>query len=202
MLRGRSNAGSGGNVVESGWLALPGLLVTARGIFGGSRCSYRPRVARPANSRAASPLFFTARGRRRLPSLSLAKRGEGVEHRTALPRECLALRRAAPCEGASPSGAPPRLFCPRRRASRRADGEVSLDRPGRLPPSIVPATSSHQRQPVLVPADGWPGPPERGVRTRPRAPPPPRISEASCRDAPRVGWLKRNIILDNGGNKS
>ena len=34
---------------------------------------------------------------------------------------------------------------------------------GRLPPPSLPAASSHRRQPTVVSADGWPGPPGRGV---------------------------------------
>ena len=46
---------------------------------------------------------------------------------------------------------------------RAATGPEPDPRSGQLPPPFVAAASSHRRQPVVMPADGWPGPPGDGV---------------------------------------
>jgi len=91
-------------------------------------------------------------------------RGDGAPSgATILP----ALRRARALRSArSPLGAPrAAISVPGAVTSRRGTGRSSRPGSGRLPPPFVPATSSHSRRPVLVPADGWPGPP--GDKARP-----------------------------------
>ena len=99
---------------------------------------------------------------------------EGVEHReartTSRLRPC-GLRRAAPFvlkAGASPSDAPPRRFLvpwPRFRAEQTDAPHAAPPVPEAAPAaSFVSAASSPlSGQPVVMPAGGWAGPPERGV---------------------------------------
>jgi hypothetical protein len=105
----------------------------------------------------------------RAPSFPRNKRGaeRREAHRSSASTQtdvtaCLRLRDAA---RAIDAGAPASrrstaaILSPWCRASRRGTEGSSPSRSGGLPPSFVPATSSHSRQPVIVPAGGWPGPP-------------------------------------------
>ena len=125
---------------------------------------------------ASSPLFFAARGRRSLvpafAGINLAprhqcrgtERREGAHPSPRLRGAARVMRRRARLAALRM-----RLFCPRRCASvgRFCCGRT---RPERLPPPVAAPSSSHSRQPVLVPADGWTGPPGSGLRARSRAP--------------------------------
>jgi hypothetical protein len=50
-------------------------------------------------------------------------------------------------------------LCPRDRIFRAPTGGSCPPRSGRLSPTFVDASSSHSRQPLVVGADGYPGPP-------------------------------------------
>ena len=89
--------------------------------------------------------------------------------------------------GASPSGTPPRLFCPRGRNFRARTGGQRPPRSGRLSPAFVRAAFSPCGRPLLVGADGGPRPPGSGVTSPARR---RRTHPALCsvlQDAPRVG---------------
>ena len=80
-----------------------------------------------------------------------------------------------PCDRRNaPSGAPRAAFCvPLSRASVQRQTPpskgASFGSGGHR--SVVAVTCSHSRQPVVMPADGWPGPPGGlGYEPRPRAP--------------------------------
>jgi hypothetical protein len=114
-------------------------------------CSLRRGGAVACPPRAAGPSFA--------PPAKKA-RGWSAERRY----QVSAVRRGAPCDKrARHSALHVRLFRPRRRTSGQDAGGARYERPlsGGLPPAFVPAASSHQRQPVVMPADGWPGPPGR-----------------------------------------
>jgi len=66
-------------------------------------------------------------------------------------------------EGVAPLGAPHAAFLSLAPCFRAATGPEPGPRSGQLPPPFVAAASSHLRQPVVMPADDWPGPPECGV---------------------------------------
>jgi hypothetical protein len=134
--------------------------------------------------RAPSPLFFAARGtpyseprcggafvppatkcrgeERRVTPFQSAPRKQGVA--VCVPY----LRFEARARPGEDALRPAALLCgdfgPWRRASGRdAGGAASrAPYPGGFRRPSFPRTSSHQRQPVLVPADGWPGPPGSG----------------------------------------
>jgi hypothetical protein len=134
-------------------------------------------------AREAAPAFAPPRFPRTL------RRCEGVERRTARPPAARlgpdGLRRAAPRGLTRKARRRPALhlcgdFCPRRRASRRALG-AGLSA---LPPGAASAArrAHHvqpiEGQPVVVPADGWPGPPgASGYKPQQRAPPPPHARQ-------------------------
>jgi len=74
--------------------------------------------------------------------------------------------RAPLAKGARPAALHRGFLSPRRRSFRAGqEGAPLLDAPypaGFRPPSFPPRPAL-EGQPVLMPADGWPGPPERGV---------------------------------------
>jgi hypothetical protein len=131
------------------------------------------RRACPLRARqASSPLFFVAaRGGR---SSSSPLQHEGMERREALPnrprlgrRERPRRRTRAPRRSTQTSlrslGFFAGDFCPRDRASGRRRRALHPPDPGGFRRPSSPRTYSHRRQPVLVPADGDPRPPECGV---------------------------------------
>ena len=140
-----------------------------------------PRFAR---GRAIAPLFPAARGTpdssRLAPGLPLSsgmRDAEGTERRVAPfgPR----LRRGRVLRSTrAPRGAPSRLFKSRAVASGRDAGGAPAGSPypGSFRRPSFPPRPALEGQPVLMPADGWPGPPGCGdhVYPRPRAPHPPR----------------------------
>jgi hypothetical protein len=116
---------------------------------------------------------------------------EGVERRTAQPLAS-AFRRARPLWGrVAVRRCTVRLFRPRRLASGRDAGgafwaPLIRRASARLRSRARPAL---QGQPVLMPADGWPGPSERGgtspARGRRRHP----TFDSVLQNAPHAGWL-------------
>ena len=146
--------------------------------------AFAPLRASARQANAPPPLFFAARGRRRRsrtkPGISFpsakcrgdgaprgAHRGRAAQTSVRSLRPSFALRGAGTLgEGCASRGAPSRLFCPRRRSFRAGqEGAPLLGAPypaGFRPPSFPPRPAL-EGQPVFMPADGWPGPPERGV---------------------------------------
>jgi len=98
-----------------------------------------------------APLPFSQRGMERRAAQP------SVQRLAALPR--LARARIATRRSIAAFLSPAPCF---RGAQRR---QTSL-RPGWLPPPVVTPSSSHRRQPVLVPADDWPRPPGPAVTSR------------------------------------
>ena len=95
-------------------------------------------------------------------------------------------RPVPPCDRRNaPSGAPPAAFCvPLSRASvqRQTPPSKGASFGSGGPRSVVAVTCSHSRQPVVMPADGWPGPPGGlGYEPRPRAPHQPTAGVAPVR---------------------
>jgi hypothetical protein len=158
---------------------------------------------------APSPLLLAARGTPSSlpPSPLRAAAGKPSFPRQKMPRGRSAtwrpswprfLRSAGTLgEGCAPRGAPSRLFCPRRRSFRAGqEGAPPLGAPypaSFRPPSFPPRPAL-EGQPVLMPADSWPRPPERGVTNPARG---RRTSPAlltSHENALGVGRMDRNII--------
>jgi hypothetical protein len=133
-----------------------------------------------------------------------------VERRTARPPVLSPSRRAAPL--AQRARRRPALHhaaflspAPHFRTGR-LDGLVTLRPPGQLPPPVVPAASSHLRQPVIVPADGSAGASRvQGYKPCPRAPPPPPVTQCPAERpsrgvvSPRIIW---RLIGSQGGGAS
>jgi hypothetical protein len=131
----------------------------------------------PILANAPPPVLFA--GRRVRPSPFFLPPERGAERREAPVRN--AAPRGPPCGRAGPSsgkdhrpmtragaplGAPPRRFLSLVPRFPARDGRLSPSRSEGLPPPFVPATFSHRRQPVIVPAGGWPGPPGAGGASR------------------------------------
>ena len=125
-------------------------------------------------------------------------RGWSAERRSHRPS---AFRRARPLRGrVAFRRSTLRLFCPRRRASGRRQGPRG--------PTIRAASAPLRRrrvQPFKAAGHSAGGRLGRGLPSAqvtslsPRAPPPPHVCSV-LQNAPRVGWLRRNMILDNGRN--
>ena len=137
------------------------------------------------------PYSLSARGTPSSPRPSHHTKCEGVERRTAQPlasrlaaSRAFRLRRVAvrhstcgfSVPGAGLPGADPGRFRPPRPEGFRPPSFRTIVQPLRAdPPSGAGRLAGASRA--------------QGYEPCPRAPPPPRIPEASCRNAPRVGWL-------------
>jgi hypothetical protein len=111
------------------------------------------------------------------------------------------LRKLESAAGASPSGAPPAAFLSPGPCFRVRDGGLLPSRSGRLSPAFVRTASSHSRQPVLVPADGYPRPPGTGV-TSPGSRRRPFPASRQCpAERPSRGGGRLNISLGIKGSQ-
>jgi len=165
----------------------------------------KPSASAPVLGGAGYAVFSPRRGR----GLSFAlapggagestpgKNAEGMERRMAPivaalgeARARLSERRARPAALHRGFFVPGAVASGRDKRGRRPWCPLS----GGLPPAFVPAASSPFGQPVVMPADGWPGPPGCGdhVYPRPRAPHPTPLTMTSHENALVYGWIKWN----------
>jgi hypothetical protein len=142
----------------------------------------RRRVALPPHP--ALPMNGSARAwsAERRSSAALARRGARLFRRARLPALHV------------------RLFVSPGPCFRARTGPEPGPRSGQLSPPFVRAASSHSRQALVVGPDGDPGPPGSGVTSLASGRRPSPACRHVCRQAPRVGEVRRNMVLDYGRN--